>query len=177
MGLIGLIFLKSIGANASILDEIGRIDEEKNKTFQKTDAEIKELEIASIPKPAKPPIPFKLATGDTVNLRDYKLVLFMQKSCGECHKFDPQFKQMIDAIKFPTMVYTLDGFGDDYFPAAIPAPQAVMDEFGAYATPMVFLVNVNTMGSYLVAKGNTPINEVFKYVQAGIYTDIKNGKQ
>ena len=64
-----------------------------------------------------------------MDLRDWKVVLFMQGHCPYCHKFDPVLKQLAGQYGFSVFSYTIDGQGDDAFPEALPAPPDVMQTF------------------------------------------------
>ena len=71
----------------------------------------------------------RLSNGKQVDLRDWKVVLFMQGHCPYCHKFDPVLKQLAGQYGFSVFSYTIDGQGDDAFPEALPAPPDVMQTF------------------------------------------------
>ncbi|MBQ5014585.1 type-F conjugative transfer system pilin assembly thiol-disulfide isomerase TrbB, partial [Klebsiella pneumoniae] len=100
----------------------------------------------------------RLSNGKQVDLRDWKVVLFMQGHCPYCHKFDPVLKQLAGQYGFSVFSYTIDGQGDDAFPEALPAPPDVMQTFFPnipVATPTTFLVNVNTLAAYPILQGAT----------------------
>lgn len=101
---------------------------------------------------------FRLSNGRQVDLRDWKVVLFMQGKCPYCHKFDPVLKQLAGQYGFSVFPYTIDGQGDEAFPEALPVPPDVMQTFFPnipVATPTTFLVNVNTLAAYPVLQGAT----------------------
>ncbi|EEW0765667.1 type-F conjugative transfer system pilin assembly thiol-disulfide isomerase TrbB [Escherichia albertii] len=86
--------------------------------------------------------------GRVVNLKNYKLVLFMQSRCGYCQQFDPLLKRVTAQMGLDVFPYTLDGKGDVSFPDAIPATEAVIRDMWSNmrpVTPAAFLVEVNTL--------------------------------
>ncbi|EMV1562717.1 type-F conjugative transfer system pilin assembly thiol-disulfide isomerase TrbB [Enterobacter ludwigii] len=89
--------------------------------------------------------------------RGYQIVLFMQGGCHFCQQFDPQLAQLSLQTGLKVFPYTLDGLGDASFPAAIPAPQTVIEAFYGdgqpVVTPATFLVNVNTLQAWPLALG------------------------
>ncbi|HBY4950360.1 TPA: type-F conjugative transfer system pilin assembly thiol-disulfide isomerase TrbB, partial [Klebsiella pneumoniae] len=108
--------------------------------------------------PVSQPRWFRLSNGRQVDLRDWKVVLFMQGKCPYCHKFDPVLKQLATQYGFSVFPYTIDGQGDEAFPEALPVPPEVMQTFFPnipVATPTTFLVNVNTLAAYPVLQGAT----------------------
>lgn len=91
---------------------------------------------------------YRLPDGRVVNLKNYKLVLFMQSRCGYCQQFDPLLKRVTTQIGLDVFPYTLDGMGDASFPDAIPATEAVIRDMWSNmrpVTPAAFLVEVNTL--------------------------------
>ena len=108
--------------------------------------------------PVSQPRWFRLSNGRQVDLRDWKVVLFMQGKCPYCHKFDPVLKQLAGQYGFSVFPYTIDGQGDEAFPEALPVPPEVMQTFFPnipVATPTTFLVNVTTLAAYPVLQGAT----------------------
>lgn len=108
--------------------------------------------------PATQPRWLRLSNGRQVDLRDWKVVLFMQGKCPYCHKFDPVLKQLAGQYGFSVFPYTIDGQGDEAFPEALPVPPDVMQTFFPnipVATPTTFLVNVNTLAAYPILQGAT----------------------
>ena len=106
--------------------------------------------------PVSQPRWFRLSNGRQVDLRDWKVVLFMQGKCPYCHKFDPVLKQLATQYGFSVFPYTIDGQGDEAFPEALPVPPEVMQTFFPnipVATPTTFLVYVNTLAAYPVVQG------------------------
>ncbi|HBR0915080.1 TPA: type-F conjugative transfer system pilin assembly thiol-disulfide isomerase TrbB [Klebsiella pneumoniae] len=126
--------------------------------------------------PASQPRWFRLSNGRQVDLRDWKVVLFMQGKCPYCHKFDPVLKQLAGQYGFSVFPYTIDGQGDEAFPEALPVPPEVMQTFFPnipVATPTTFLVNVNTLAAYPVLQGATDaqgfmarVDTVFQMMEA-----------
>ena len=57
--------------------------------------------------PVSQPRWFRLSNGRQVDLRDWKVVLFMQGKCPYCHKFDPVLKQLATQYGFSVFPYTL----------------------------------------------------------------------
>ena len=107
---------------------------------------------ATSSSPVAPAVPerrdYRLPDGRVVNLKNYKLVLFMQSRCGYCQQFDPLLKRVTTQIGLDVFPYTLDGKGDVSFPDAIPATEAVIRDMWSNmrpVTPAAFLVEVNTL--------------------------------
>lgn len=108
--------------------------------------------------PVSQPRWFRLSNGKQIDLRDWKVVLFMQAQCPYCQKFDPVLKQLSREYGFSVFPYTLDGQGDDAFPDALTAPPEVMQTFFPnipVSTPTTFLVNVHTLAAYPLLQGAT----------------------
>lgn len=108
--------------------------------------------------PVSQPRWFRLSNGKQIDLRDWKVVLFMQAQCPYCQKFDPVLKQLSQEYGFSVFPYTLDGQGDDAYPEALVVPPGVMQTFFPnipVATPTTFLVNVHTLATYPVLQGAT----------------------
>ncbi|EAO6613319.1 type-F conjugative transfer system pilin assembly thiol-disulfide isomerase TrbB [Salmonella enterica] len=139
---VGWLLLKP--ARASVLAEIQRLEAHKSAGSASVPPR---PEVAS-PRESKAPVMWRLPDGSQVNLRDYKIVLFMQGRCPYCHQFDPVLRALSEQMGLDVFAYTLDGQGDAAFPDAIPAPQAVIrDMFSTMkpVTPSAFLVEVNTL--------------------------------
>ncbi|WP_300002347.1 type-F conjugative transfer system pilin assembly thiol-disulfide isomerase TrbB [uncultured Cedecea sp.] len=117
--------------------------------------------IENIPQavaPISPPRWFRLSNGKQVDLRDWKVVLFMQAQCPYCQKFDPLLKNLSAQFGFSVFPYTLDGQGDEAYPDALPVPPEVMQTFFPnipVASPTTFLVNVHTLEAYPILQGAT----------------------
>lgn len=121
---------------------------------------------------------FRLSNGKQVNLRDWKVVLFMQGQCPYCQKFDPVLKQLAGQYGFSVFPYTIDGQGDAAFPEALPVPPEVMQTFFPnipVATPTTFLVNVHTLAAWPLLQGATDapgfmarIDTVFQMTEAPV---------
>ncbi|MCS3434240.1 type-F conjugative transfer system pilin assembly thiol-disulfide isomerase TrbB [Klebsiella sp. BIGb0407] len=127
-------------------------------------------------EPVPQPRWFKLSNGKQVNLRDWKVVLFMQAQCPYCQKFDPVLKQLSAQFGFSVFPYTLDGQGDEAYPDALTVPPEVMQTFFPnipVATPTTFLVNVHTLAAYPLLQGATDapgfmarVDTVFQMMEA-----------
>lgn len=144
-----LAFTASATVNATTWDEIARLEANK-QALQHSGGEVST-------RPAS--VFYRLSDGRQVNLRDWKIVLFMSSSCPHCHAFDPVLKAIAKDTGFSVFPYTLDGRGDASWPQAIPAPPMVITEFFAQglpiATPTLFLVNVNNMKTYPLQQGES----------------------
>lgn len=144
------LLLAVTGVQASTLDELRQLEAHKVSPGKASQA-------ASPASPASPVVSaateparrdYRLPDGRVVNLKDYKLVLFMQSRCGYCQQFDPLLKRVTGQMGLDVFPYTLDGQGDTSFPEAIPATEAVVrDMWGDMrpVTPAAFLVEVNTL--------------------------------
>ena len=116
---------------------------------------------------------FPLSDGRRVNVAEWKVVLFMQSTCGYCHKFDPLLNAFSHQTGLSVFPFSMDGKGDETYPDVLPATPDVMVDFFKgglpVATPTTFLTNVNTMETYPLLQGavDTPalrarIDEVFR---------------
>lgn len=141
------LLLAVSGVQASTLDELRQLEAHK----------VSSGKVSQAVSPASPAVgvatesarrDYRLPDGRGVNLKDYKLVLFMQSRCGYCQQFDPLLKRVTGLMGLDVFPYTLDGMGDASFPEAIPATEAVVrDMWGDMrpVTPAAFLVEVNTL--------------------------------
>lgn len=157
--LLFMLFLVGAGADASTREEIERLYNPHGMSTQSVQPE-QELpaDKQGLQKVTPAPRWFRLSNGKTVNLANWKVVLFMQRSCPWCHQFDPVLKQVAQQYGFSVFPYTLDGQGDAAFPEALPAPPEVMQTFFPnipVATPTTFLVNVNTLEALPLLQGAT----------------------
>ncbi|HAK6119547.1 TPA: type-F conjugative transfer system pilin assembly thiol-disulfide isomerase TrbB [Salmonella enterica] len=157
--LLFMLLLVGTGADASTREEIERLYNPHGMSTQSVQPE-QELpaDKQDLQKVTPAPRWFRLSNGKTVNLANWKVVLFMQRSCPWCHQFDPVLKQVAQQYGFSVFPYTLDGQGDAAFPEALPAPPEVMQTFFPnipVATPTTFLVNVNTLEALPLLQGAT----------------------
>ena len=139
LAVVGWLLLKP--ARASVLAEVQRLEAHKTAGAPQNRAQP-----ASAPR--QTPVMWRLPDGSQVNLRNYKIVLFMQSGCQYCHQFDPLLKSLSEQMGLSVFAYTLDGRGDASFPDAIPAPSAVIQDLFSTmkpVTPAAFLVEVNTL--------------------------------
>lgn len=137
---LALCALMVLPAQASTRDEIARLQQGKG----------------ALAKPVTPARWMTLSNGQRVNLNDWTVVLFMQGHCPYCQRFDPLLKALSDRHGFAVFAYTFDGQGDEAFPAAIPAPAAVMRTFFPglpVASPTTFLVNVKSLAAFPLLQG------------------------
>ena len=142
------VLLIAAGAQASTLEELRQL--EAHKTTPGKASQIQAVATSSSPvAPAAPERrDYRLPDGRVVNLKNYKLVLFMQSRCGYCQQFDPLLKRVTAQLGLDVFPYTLDGMGDVSFPDAIPATEAVIRDMWSNmrpVTPAAFLVEVNTL--------------------------------
>lgn len=166
-GLILSVSFFPKNAHASTLDEIQALEADKGALAQAS--------TLSTPVPDRPATSgrtYPLPDGRQINVADYRIVLFMQGGCHYCQQFDPQLAQLSAQTGFNVFPYTLDGQGDASFPAAIPAPRAVLDQFfgpgNNGVTPTTFLVNVNTLQSWPLAQGITDMNTLMQRVSQAL---------
>ncbi|MDZ7320024.1 type-F conjugative transfer system pilin assembly thiol-disulfide isomerase TrbB [Kosakonia sacchari] len=122
------------------------------------------------------PVWFTLSDGRKVNLRDWKVVLFMQSTCQYCRQFAPVLKTFSQQTGLDVFPVSLDGKGDAEFPDVLPATPDVMVEYFQsglpVATPTTFLTNVNTMETWPLLQGaagsgefRTRLDEVLRMAQ------------
>ncbi|MGE2229237.1 type-F conjugative transfer system pilin assembly thiol-disulfide isomerase TrbB (plasmid) [Escherichia coli] len=141
------LLLAVSGLQASTLDELRQLEAHKVSPGKASQVASPTSPVAGdAAEPARRD--YRLSDGRVVNLKDYKLVLFMQSRCGYCQQFDPLLKRVTRQIGLDVFPYTLDGMGDVSFPDAIPATEAVVrDMWGDMrpVTPAAFLVEVNTL--------------------------------
>lgn len=138
------LLLAVSGVQASTLDELRQLEAHKVSPGKASQAA--SPVVGTVAEPARRD--YRLPDGRVVNLKDYKLVLFMQSHCGYCQQFDPLLKRVTGQMGLDVFPYTLDGMGDASFPDAIPATEAVVrDMWGDMrpVTPAAFLVEVNTL--------------------------------
>lgn len=142
------VLLIAVGAQASTLEELRKL--EAHKTTPGKASQVQTAVTSS--SPVAPAVPerrnYRLPDGRVVNLKNYKLVLFMQSRCGYCQQFDPLLKRVTTQMGLDVFPYTLDGMGDASFPDAIPATEAVIRDMWSNirpVTPAAFLVEVNTL--------------------------------
>ncbi|AHM76626.1 type-F conjugative transfer system pilin assembly thiol-disulfide isomerase TrbB [Yersinia hibernica] len=111
---------------------------------------------ASVPE-SDAPVWYRLSNGRQVDLRDWKVVLFMQSTCQYCQKFDPVLKAISQQTGLSVFPISLDGRGDTAYPDVLPATPDVMVEYFQsgmpVATPTTFLTNVNTMETWPLLQG------------------------
>lgn len=157
--LLLMLLLVGADADASTREEIERLYNPHGMATQSVQPEqVLPADKQGLQKVTPAPRWFRLSNGKTVNLANWKVVLFMQRSCPWCHQFDPVLKQVAQQYGFSVFPYTLDGQGDAAFPEALPAPPEVMQTFFPnipVATPTTFLVNVNTLEALPLLQGAT----------------------
>lgn len=109
------------------------------------------------------PVWYVLSDGRKVDLRDWKVVLFMQSTCQYCRQFAPVLKAFSQQTGLDVFPISLDGKGDAEFPDVLPATPDVMVEYFQsglpVATPTTFLTNVNTMETWPLLQGATESGE------------------
>ncbi|ADU73067.1 F-type conjugal transfer protein TrbB [Pantoea sp. At-9b] len=182
--LTALILLSPLAARATVADEIAVLDQAKaQRGAALPDFGIPGSQPAR-PIPAKPPHLMTLTDGRTVNLNDYAIVVFMQRSCTHSAKFDPLLRDWADRTGIKVYPYTLDGYGDASFPVALIPRKAAANEpiageiltfFGnglPIATPTTFMVNVNTNVAYPLYQGETDMNTLSQRLALMIEADI-----
>ena len=138
------VLLIAAGAQASTLEELRQLEAHKT-----TPGKASQMQTAATSSsPVAPAVPerrdYRLPDGRVVNLKNYKLVLFMQSRCGYCQQFDPLLKRVTAQMGLDVFPYTLDGKGDVSFPAT----EAVIRDMWSNmrpVTPAAFLVEVNTL--------------------------------
>ncbi|MEB6546642.1 type-F conjugative transfer system pilin assembly thiol-disulfide isomerase TrbB [Escherichia coli] len=146
--LTGLLLVAACVQASSTLEELRQL--EAHKTTPGKASQVQTAATSS--SPVAPAVPerrdYRLPDGRVVNLKNYKLVLFMQSRCGYCQQFDPLLKRVTAQMGLDVFPYTLDGMGDASFPDAIPATEAVIRDMWSNmrpVTPAAFLVEVNTL--------------------------------
>jgi type-F conjugative transfer system pilin assembly thiol-disulfide isomerase TrbB len=159
--------LLNVTAQASTWDDIRAIEAAKGNPS------------TSVPvEPVKPARWSTLTSGQRVNLNDWRVVVFMQSTCGYCHRFDPMLKAFSEESGLPVTAFSLDAKGDDAFPDALQATPEVMVQFFTpgmpVATPTTFLVNVHTLATYPLLQGavdkpalTARLDEVFQIAMNG----------
>ncbi|EDI0784693.1 type-F conjugative transfer system pilin assembly thiol-disulfide isomerase TrbB [Salmonella enterica subsp. enterica serovar Kasenyi] len=146
--LTGLLLVAACVQASSTLEELRQLEAHKT-----TPGKASQIQTAATSlSPVAPAVPerrdYRLPDGRVVNLKNYKLVLFMQSRCGYCQQFDPLLKRVTAQMGLDVFPYTLDGLGDTSFPDAIPATEAVIRDMWSNmrpVTPAAFLVEVNTL--------------------------------
>ncbi|EBX1066070.1 type-F conjugative transfer system pilin assembly thiol-disulfide isomerase TrbB [Salmonella enterica subsp. enterica serovar Oranienburg] len=146
--LTGVLLIATSVQASSTLEELRQLESHKT-----TPGKASQIQTAATSlSPVAPAVPerrdYRLPDGRVVNLKNYKLVLFMQSRCGYCQQFDPLLKRVTTQMGLDVFPYTLDGMGDASFPDAIPATEAVIRDMWSNmrpVTPAAFLVEVNTL--------------------------------
>ncbi|AXD07478.1 type-F conjugative transfer system pilin assembly thiol-disulfide isomerase TrbB (plasmid) [Salmonella enterica subsp. enterica serovar Milwaukee str. SA19950795] len=146
--LTGVLLIATSVQASSTLEELRQLESHKT-----TPGKASQIQTAATSlSPVAPAVPerrdYRLPDGRVVNLKNYKLVLFMQSRCGYCQQFDPLLKRVTTQMGLDVFPYTLDGMGDAFFPDAIPATEAVIRDMWSNmrpVTPAAFLVEVNTL--------------------------------
>ncbi|EEM6847501.1 type-F conjugative transfer system pilin assembly thiol-disulfide isomerase TrbB [Salmonella enterica subsp. enterica serovar Montevideo] len=146
--LTGVLLIATSVQASSTLEELRQLESHKT-----TPGKASQIQTAATSlSPVAPAVPerrdYRLPDGRVVNLKNYKLVLFMQSRCGYCQQFDPLLKRVTTQMGLDVFPYTLDGLGDTSFPDAIPATEAVIRDMWSNmrpVTPAAFLVEVNTL--------------------------------
>lgn len=142
------VLLIVASAQASTLEELRQLESHKTMPGKASQVQTAATSSSSVPPVVPERWDYRLPDGRVVNLKDYKLVLFMQSRCGYCQQFDPLLKTVTSQMRLDVFPYTLDGMGDASFPEAIPATEAVVrDMWGDMrpVTPAAFLVEVHTL--------------------------------
>ncbi|ENJ1285676.1 type-F conjugative transfer system pilin assembly thiol-disulfide isomerase TrbB [Salmonella enterica] len=150
------VLLIVASAQASTLEELRQLESHKTMPGKASQVQTAATSSSSVPPVVPERRDYRLPDGRVVNLKDYKLVLFMQSRCGYCQQFDPLLKTVTSQMGLDVFPYTLDGMGDASFPEAIPATEAVVrDMWGNMrpVTPAAFLVEVNTLKTLPVLYG------------------------
>ncbi|MFJ7174667.1 type-F conjugative transfer system pilin assembly thiol-disulfide isomerase TrbB [Citrobacter freundii] len=150
------VLLIAASAQASTLEELRQLESHKTMPGKASQVQTAATSSSSVPPVVPERRDHRLSDGRVVNLKNYKLVLFMQSRCGYCQQFDPLLKMVTGQIGLDVFPYTLDGMGDAAFPEAIPATEAVVrDMWGDMrpVTPAAFLVEVNTLKTLPVLYG------------------------
>lgn len=151
-----LMMVSSLGVQATTMDQVRELWDPRGLTTveSETPPATKDAATASSPKA----VWYRLSNGQSINLAEWKVVLFMQSQCPYCHRFDPVLKSLSEQVGFGVLAYTIDGQGDMAYPQALPAPPEVMKTFFPnlpVATPTTFLVNVNTLEALPMLQGAT----------------------
>lgn len=142
------VLLISAGVQASTLEELRQLESHKTAPGKASQIQTAATSLSPVAPAAPERRDYRLPDGQLVNLKDYKLVLFMQSHCGYCRQFDPLLKRVTAQMGLDVFPYTLDGMGDASFPDAIPATEAVIRDMWSTirpVTPAAFLVEVNTL--------------------------------
>jgi len=166
-GLVAIFAGLMFTAGASTLDEIRALEAKKQVPARQEAAIVPDSQISAAPGRR-----YSLPDNRQINVADYRIVLFMQGGCHYCQQFDPQLAQLSAQTGFRVFPYTLDGQGDASFPAAIPAPRAVLDQFfgpgNNGVTPTTFIVNVNTLQSWPLAQGILDMNTLLQRINQAL---------
>lgn len=170
------IALLSVGANASFLDELAKL--ESHKLEGNAQSKVTQQTQQATPQKSNTRRYITLSTGKRIDITDWQIVHFMSSNCSYCKQFNPTLKQIADATEIPVFTYSFDGQGDESFPEVFPTNKEVISTFFAelpQATPTDFLINVNTMVTLPLTQGATTYNaflqrldEVFIYVDKNL---------
>ncbi|HHD2021336.1 TPA: type-F conjugative transfer system pilin assembly thiol-disulfide isomerase TrbB, partial [Klebsiella pneumoniae] len=86
---------------ASTLDEIARLDNNKNVTKTLPDRNDTQTNVV----PENKPVWLKLANGKTIDIQRWQIVHFLSSQCPYCHQFNPVLKKVSDTIGINVFVY------------------------------------------------------------------------
>lgn len=110
-----LAFAASTSVNATTWDDISRLEAHKHMQ-QSTGVPVATQSTTVL---------HRLSDGRQVNLRDWKIVLFMSSSCTKYNAFDPVLNAIAKETGFSVFSYTLDRRGDASWPQAMDLATAV----------------------------------------------------
>ncbi|EBE6033528.1 type-F conjugative transfer system pilin assembly thiol-disulfide isomerase TrbB [Salmonella enterica] len=142
------VLLIATSVQASTLEELRQLESHKTTPGKASQIQTAATSLSPVASAVPERRDYRLPDGRVVNLKNYKLVLFMQSRCGYCQQFDPLLKRVTAQMGLDVFPYTLDGLGDTSFPDAIPATEAVIRDMWSNmrpVTPAAFLVEVNTL--------------------------------
>ncbi|WP_409335226.1 F-type conjugal transfer protein TrbB [Cedecea neteri] len=179
-----LAAMNAHSALASVADDIAAMEKAKTEEGTRIPGFSPSGTVSKTTSVVKAANMMALSDGRHVNLNDYAIVVFMQRSCQYSAKFDPKLSEWAKETGIKVYPYTLDGYGDNAFPVALiprkvgpnePIAGEILTFFGnglPIATPTTFMVNVNTNMAYPLYQGDTDMSTISQRLAQMIEADI-----
>lgn len=140
--LVTFLLIVSTVCHGDIRKEIEEIEKGKVKEFVSQKAE---------------PNYYLLPNGQSIDLNEWNMVVFIQSTCKYCKEFDPIIKQFANEKNIKITVFSFDGLSDGNFDLVLPVSNEIVATFFRdlpVATPTVFLVHIDNLTTLPVSQGS-----------------------
>ena len=100
---------------------------------------------------------YLLPNGQSIDLNEWNMVVFIQSTCKYCKEFDPIIKQFANEKNIKITVFSFDGLSDGNFDLVLPVSNEIVATFFRdlpVATPTVFLVHIDKLTTLPVSQGS-----------------------